>query len=252
MKCLTCGTENADYMKFCTNCGAQLNHTAPDTPSQNQFNGQSQYNQQNQFGGQNQFNTQSQFNGQPQDPFYGQSQYNQQNQFGGQPQFNQQNQFNGQSQNQFGGQSQFYSQNQYQGQPGFGPQGQPFAMDKSQFFDLPNLKRCRSYITGSAVMMYISATLTFIVNVLITSNVWGIIDVLLLLGLGLGIHLGKSRVCSIISCVYASFNVLYMIIAEGTAGGTLILIASIMAIVYTFKYQGAWEKYKRTGVLPTV
>ena len=249
MKCISCGTENADSMKFCTNCGSPLNHTAPVSEPVSE-------NAQATTTGFNQQNMQSQTMTQPQNQFYGQPMGRPQNQFHGQPQINPQNQFNGQPmgnpQNQFNGQPQVNPQNQFGGQPGFGPQGQPPVMDKAQFFNLPNLKRCRSYITGSAIMMYVSAGLTFLVNVLLAENIFGLLDVFILLGLGLGIHLGKSRVCSIITCVYACFNLIYMIIAEGTPGGTLIVIASILAIIYTFKYQGAWEKYQRTGMLPTV
>lgn len=222
MKCLSCGAENTENMKFCTNCGAPLN---PAGAAQS-----GQPNPQNQFNGQP--NPQNQFNGQP----------NPQNQFNGQPY--PQNQFNGQPypQNQFNGQP--YPQNQFNGQPGG-------RITEEQFYALPTMEKCRKSIVACAILLYCSAAITFIVNVVLPGYFWGIIDVMLLLGLGLGIHLGKSRVCAVVACVYSCLNLIYMIIANGTTGGTLIVIASILSVIYTFRYKSAWKKYQETGILPT-
>lgn len=171
------------------------------------------------------------------------------NQFYGQPDPNMQGQFNGQPnpnmQGQFNGQPNPNMQGQFNGQP-YG--GAP--MSKDEFYKHPALKKCRGNINGSAIIMYICAGITFIINVLVASNIFGLVDVFILVGLALGIQLGKSRVCAIISCVYAAFNVIYMIIATGSAGGYLVLIAAIYAIIATFQYHKAWDTYQKTGMLP--
>lgn len=80
-------------------------------------------------------------------------------------------------------------------------------------------------------------------------NVFGILDVAIVVGLGLGIQFAKSRVCAVILGVYSVFNLIYMIVLTGRPGGWLIIICAVYAIMYTFKYQKAWNAYQQTGQL---
>lgn len=123
-----------------------------------------------------------------------------------------------------------------------GMQGSQAPLTKKEFFKHPNVASLRSQIIGAGIFCYISAGLS-----LVFAD--SIIDALLILGLGLGIHLGRSRVCAIILTVYSVFNMIIMILLEGTLTGWLILLAGIYAIIYTFKYQSAWAEYKKTGVI---
>ncbi len=152
------------------------------------------------------------------------------------------------------GQNPYYQQNPYgpnTQNPYQGPYGGGGAKMTRQEFDRhPAIKRCKSNITGSAITIYICAGVTFLINVLLTMNFFGMVDILLLVGLGLGIHLGKSRACAIILCIYGAINVLFILITTGRIGGWLILVAAIYAIIATFKYQSAWTMYQNTGMLP--
>ena len=120
-------------------------------------------------------------------------------------------------------------------------------MSKKEFYKQPSMKKIRGNINACGIITYICAAITFLANILLTQNLAGIVDVLLLLGLGLGIHIGKSRVCSVILLVYAGFNTIYMIVTTGRLGGYLILICGIYAVIETFKFQKAWSEYERTG-----
>lgn len=122
-----------------------------------------------------------------------------------------------------------------------GMQGSQAPLTKKEFYKHPNVASVRSQIVGAGIFCYISAALSLVFA-------GSIIDALLILGLGLGIHLGKSRVCAIILTVYAVFNMIVTLL-EGTLSGWLILLAGIYAIIYTFKYQSAWEEYQKTGVI---
>ena len=68
--------------------------------------------------------------------------------------------------------------------------------------------------------------------------------VALLIGLGLGIHLKQSRACAVAPCVIGVINVIVGIATSGTPSGYLVLIAGILAIVYTFKLEKAWQQYQ--------
>ena len=123
-------------------------------------------------------------------------------------------------------------------------------MSKNEFYRQPALKKYRICINITASLLYFSATVTFLVHILIAENILGLIDVLLLIGFALGIQIGKSRIVSIIITIYASFNTIYMLVETGNFNGWLILIAGISAIIYTFGFQKAWKNYQKTGALP--
>lgn len=129
--------------------------------------------------------------------------------------------------------------------------GQPL-MTKEEFDKHPNIASVRSQIRGAGIICYVVAGISLVISV-ISGGVLGIIDVLLdvllLVGLGLGVQLAKSRVCAIILTVYGVFNTIIVTLQNGALGGWWVLLAGIYAVIYTFKYQGAWEEYRKTGIV---
>ena len=148
------------------------------------------------------------------------------------------------------GQPNFAQQPYPQGQPNFAQQPYPQKLSKREFLHHPNLKKCCSNIKGSAITLYVCAVITAILSIFVLGNIFAIVDVAIVVGLGLGIHLGQSRVCAIICLVYAAFTFIYMTIENGRASGYLILIAAIYAVIATFQFQKAWKEYQLTGILP--
>ena len=88
-------------------------------------------------------------------------------------------------------------------------------------------------------MCYISAGVTLIVLVFAMKSYSSLLDVGLLLGLGLGIHLRQNIPCAIILLVFSIINILVMLVTSGTFGGWLLLIAGIIATVNTTKAHNA-------------
>ena len=158
-----------------------------------------------------------------------------------------QNPYGQPNQNPYGQPNQF-NQGQFYGQP----YGQK--MTKKEFLKHPNLKKCKGNINASAILLYFCAGITMIATVLLTltvaSGLGTIIDVLLLVGMGLGIQLAQSRACSIVVFIYSIINFIYGVIMTGRATGWLIVVAGICAIIYTFKFQKAWKEYEQTGMIP--
>lgn len=69
-------------------------------------------------------------------------------------------------------------------------------MSKAEFYKQPALKKNRANLTACGVIAYICAAITFIVNVVLIHNIFGMVDVCLLLLLGLGVLFGeKSCLC---------------------------------------------------------
>lgn len=102
-------------------------------------------------------------------------------------------------------------------------------MTKNEFFKHGASNTARTCIIASAVIGYVAAALL----VLLTQNY---IDAVIVLGLALGIHLGKSRVCSILLTVYGALSILIYLIAYGVFQGWLYLPIGILAIVGTFRF----------------
>lgn len=141
------------------------------------------------------------------------------------------------------------------GQPGpdgYGMNGMPGGqapMTKDQFYRHPNIASVKSQIVGAGIICYIVAGLNLVLSFIAGTFFATIVDVLLIVGMGLGIHLARSRVCAIILTVYGALNMIIMTIQQETLSGWWILLAGIYAIIYTFKYQGAWAEYLKTGVV---
>ncbi len=127
----------------------------------------------------------------------------------------------------------------YPGQPG--PRK---AATKQELLNLPENAKMKKEIKTIAIISYICAGLTAAVMIGANGNFTAIVDVLLLIGLGLGIQLKQSRVCAILLCVDGAVSVIVSLLAAGMPSGYLILIAGIFAIVYTFKLDKAWKQYQ--------
>ena len=144
------------------------------------------------------------------------------------------------------------------GQPGM--QGQPYApgagyaspnLTKKEFLKHPNLKTCKGGILSAAVFAYICAVISLIYNFFISGGGFTtLIDFAIMVGLGLGIQLAQSRACAIVLLVYSIINMIISIVILGQAGGYLILIVAIDAVIFTFRFQKAWKEYQSTGVIP--
>ncbi len=124
----------------------------------------------------------------------------------------------------------------------------PIVATKKDFLNLPENKKLRSNINASGIICYICAGITLLVSVIAAGSIASLLDVLLLVGLGLGVHLAQNKVCAIILLVYACINTIISIVALGTFGGWLVLLAGIFATIYTIKLDKAWKAYRSVDV----
>ena len=102
-------------------------------------------------------------------------------------------------------------------------------------------------IKGAAITLYVCSAITLLVSFAATALGVDImaaaLDAFLLLGLALGIHIGKSRACAVIVLVYSILNCLYALISTGKMSGYLIIIAGVYATIYTFKARKEYKDY---------
>lgn len=211
IQCQHCGSQLAEGVQFCTNCGTSLSQPA----AGNQFY---------------------------------QEQQPQANQFNQQPQGNPYVQGNAGIPNPSNPYMQSNASNPY-GQPAQGPTTQHMAgLTQAQFAKHPNMKKITGNIKAAGILFYICGGFTAL-TMFLTGNLLTLINIFIVVGLGLGVHIAKSRVCAIIVLVYSLYNLIYMLIATGRPGGYLIVAAGITAVIATFKYQKHWKLYQATGVI---
>ena len=116
------------------------------------------------------------------------------------------------------------------------------AATKKEFLKLPENKKMHKEINGAAIICYVCAGITLLA-VLVTGNLASILDVLLLVGLGLSVHLAQNRVCAIILLVYGTLNMITMSMQMGSFSGYLPFFAGLASTVYTIKLSKAWKAY---------
>ena len=120
-------------------------------------------------------------------------------------------------------------------------------LTKAEFLGLSTMKSCKSNIVSCGIALYILGVINIGLQIF-----WGVLplDGIFLILFGLGIHLGKSRVCAILCTVFSVINMAYMAVTFGRITGWWILLVGIYAIIYTFKFHSAWSKYQKDGTLP--
>ena len=120
-------------------------------------------------------------------------------------------------------------------------------LTKKEFLDLPEMKNCKSNITSCGIALYILGVLNIVVQIVMKMLP---LDGIFMILFGLGVHLGKSRVCALLCAAFGAVNMIYIRVTTGRNGGWLILMAGIYAVTYTFRFHSAWNKYKKDGKLP--
>lgn len=138
-------------------------------------------------------------------------------------------------------QQQVYQQYNAQtaGQP---PQGQFISKRDYRNNYIQSFKRD---IKNISIACYILAGINAIISLIV--NPLGITDSILLLGITLGMHLSKSKVCAIILLVFACLEALYGIIAIGMPTSILWVIAGIWAVVTFNKADKEYKNYISGG-----
>lgn len=105
-------------------------------------------------------------------------------------------------------------------------------MTKEEFNQCANIKTIIKNITIAAIITYVIGAISLITNVILGGNIFGLLDVIIVIGLGVGVHVAKSRACAVVLLVYSVFNMIYMLLLAGMPGGWLILVCGIYATIY--------------------
>lgn len=102
---------------------------------------------------------------------------------------------------------------------------------------------------AEGIALYIMAGLVGALGFATGAGVYALFDVAIIVGMGCGIHLGKSRVCAIILSVYTAISVIITTIQRGRLSGWIMIYIAINAIAITFKFDKVYKEYLRTGIV---
>lgn len=125
-------------------------------------------------------------------------------------------------------------------------------LKRMDFYKHPNVSAVRKQLRGCGIAMYIVAVINCILFAILGDIIVAVISLLLYIGLGLGIHLGQSRVCAIVLTAYGVFNTIVTSMQTGSLSGWIFPLIGVYGIIYTFKFHKAWKQYKDTGIIPFI
>lgn len=122
-------------------------------------------------------------------------------------------------------------------------------LSKREFYKKYATKKDKSNIKGAAIFAYICAGANLGLG-LLQQNYSVIIDVALIAGLGLGVHLLRSRVCAILLLLYSFVNSIFGLLSAGTLQGWWLILAGFMAVQATFHFHKAYRLFRTENILP--
>lgn len=122
-------------------------------------------------------------------------------------------------------------------------------LSKREFYKKYATKKDKSNIKSAAIFAYICAGVSLGLG-LLQQNYSVIIDVALIAGLGLGIHLLRSRVCASLLLLYGFANSIFGLLSTGRIQGWWLILAGFMAVQATFHFHKAYRLFRTQDILP--
>lgn len=114
-----------------------------------------------------------------------------------------------------------------------------------EFFNHQVMRKHRDYLWIAAIGIYFIAFSNLFMDAFAVVDLAGILSDLIVLGLGLGMHLGKSRVCAVLLTISAVLSI-------GSAISVWLTMICIIGTVQTFEMKAAWNTYQQKGDYPGI
>lgn len=122
-------------------------------------------------------------------------------------------------------------------------------MSFKEFYKFYCPSKIKKNINAAAIMLYCCSALNFLLFFVSAkigiSGLVSVVDAVLVLGLALGVHIGKGRACAVIVLVYSILNCLYCLVTKGQLGGYVIIIAGVYATIFTFMARREYKEFIR-------
>ena len=117
------------------------------------------------------------------------------------------------------------------------------AVDFKDFLTRFAPEEVRKSLRSASILAYACAGISAVAN-LVLGYPLGLIDVAILLGLALGMHLGKSKICAILLLIAAVVEVAYTLAITGNFGGWLWILAGVSGVMTFAKADKLYKQYQ--------
>ncbi len=103
----------------------------------------------------------------------------------------------------------------------------------------------RSNITVAAIIVYVMAVINIMLGSMLFDGYVAWVDVILLVGMALGIQFKQSRACACVLLGYSILNSVISLIVNGRMSGILLIWAGYLAVKGTFDFNKEWKWYNQ-------
>ena len=117
-------------------------------------------------------------------------------------------------------------------------------MTRREFYKSPQMRVISRQIFSCATIGYVMAGAVLFLDVIKNGDYASILNVVVLLACSLLIHLLQSRVAAIVLTAYSALLVLITHTINGQYSGWWVVLIGVYAIIFTFKFQNAWQQEK--------
>lgn len=124
-------------------------------------------------------------------------------------------------------------------------------LDRNEFYHHPDIKPLSRPLKVCGIVIYFLAFYNFGFYLFFGLYAQSLILLIVLMGIGLGIHLKQSRGWAVALLVLGIGNITINLVYAGRASGLLYLILGAYALGSTLSFHKAWNQYQKTGIVPT-
>lgn len=120
---------------------------------------------------------------------------------------------------------------------------QPARISKREFYKTQASKSVKSNVRTGAILSYVVAGISLVLGLLLMGNLFILVDVVVVVLLGLGVHLLQSRVCAVLLLVYSIYSCVVTTLSNGQVSGWWLIIAGVCTVIGTFKLQKEYRAF---------
>lgn len=115
-------------------------------------------------------------------------------------------------------------------------------ISKKEYYAKYANKQDKLNIQMAAILTYICGGISLISG-LFAQNYYMIIDVVLIVGLALGLHIARSRVCAVLILIYSCLSSILALINTGRVTGWWLILVGVWAVRGTINFHKDYQRY---------
>ena len=122
-------------------------------------------------------------------------------------------------------------------------------MTRMEFFKSEEMKKVQDNISTCAIIGSVFFFFFSVMSFMKSHDYSIIFTMLFFVTMFLLIYFLQSRVAAILLSLFSALSTAVMFMQTGKPGGILFVLFGIYGIIYTFKFQNAWNEYKKNAVV---